>query len=114
MKKPGRDVIMKLTTFFQNDALRHSSIFTTAMVALLVVTVSGFSAVASGNRSSFHGQIQPKIAKDVNPDPEIVEVFLVAHERKIRFGPGKRTKVWTYNGGIPGPTIHGNILSSLN
>jgi FtsP/CotA-like multicopper oxidase with cupredoxin domain len=55
----------------------------------------------------------PATAPDLNPDPDIVEVVLVAHEDYVKFGVGKATKVWTYNGGIPGPTIRGKLGDTL-
>ncbi len=57
--------------------------------------------------------IAPASAVDLNPDPDVVEVVLVAHEDFVDFGTGKSTKVWTYNGGIPGPTIRGKLGDTL-
>ena len=39
--------------------------------------------------------------------------MLVAREDFVDFGTGKSTKVWTYNGGIPGPTIRGKLGDTL-
>lgn len=55
----------------------------------------------------------PADAVDLNPDPDIVEVELVAREDYVDFGTGIPTKVWTYNGGIPGPTIRGKVGDTL-
>jgi len=57
--------------------------------------------------------IAPASAVDLNPDPDVVEVVLVAHEDFVDFGTGKSTKVWTYNGGIPGSTIRGKLGDTL-
>ena len=57
--------------------------------------------------------IAPASAADLNPDPDVVEVVLVAREDFVDFGTGKSTKVWTYNGGIPGPTIRGKLGDTL-
>jgi FtsP/CotA-like multicopper oxidase with cupredoxin domain len=57
--------------------------------------------------------IVPETAPDINPDPDVVEVVLVAYEDYVDFGTGKATKVWTYNGGIPGPTIRGKLGDTL-
>ena len=104
---------MKLKTNWNLDHSSSSSFFFLALIAVVVLTVASFNAAAFGNRHTWFGHIQPRVARDINPDPEIVEVVLVAYEHKILFAPGMRTKVWTYNGGIPGPTIEGNIGNTL-
>jgi FtsP/CotA-like multicopper oxidase with cupredoxin domain len=57
--------------------------------------------------------VAPATAIDLNPDPDVVEVKLVAEEQYVNFGTGISTKVWTYNGGIPGPTIRGKVGDTL-
>ncbi len=42
---------------------------------------------------------------DENPDPDIVEVTLVAMPMDIELLPGTTTRLWTYNGLFPGPMI---------
>lgn len=44
-------------------------------------------------------------AKDVNPDPHVVEVKLEAREATVELVPDQLTKVWAYNGMVPGPLI---------
>jgi FtsP/CotA-like multicopper oxidase with cupredoxin domain len=51
------------------------------------------------------GLFEPPVAIDTNPDPNIVEVTLVAIPALWKFHPGVPTLVWTFNGTIPGPTI---------
>jgi FtsP/CotA-like multicopper oxidase with cupredoxin domain len=41
---------------------------------------------------------------DINPDPKVVEVELVAKFADVEVS-GKRVRAWTYNGGLPGPLI---------
>jgi len=65
------------------------------------------------HQNRYHGHIQPRVARDFNRERDVVEVKLVASERTLRLGTGKRTKVWTYNGGIPGPTIQGKVGDTL-
>jgi FtsP/CotA-like multicopper oxidase with cupredoxin domain len=43
--------------------------------------------------------------EDLNPDPHILEFNLEAKVAELEIVPGHKTKVWTYNGGIPGPLI---------
>lgn len=49
-------------------------------------------------------------AKDVNPDPRIVEVKLEAREATVELVPDQPLKkLWTYNGMVPGPLIVANL-----
>ena len=57
--------------------------------------------------------VAPTTAIDLNPHPDIVEVVLFAEEQYVNYGTGNDTKVWTYNGGIPGPTIRGKLGDTL-
>lgn len=68
-----------------------------------------------GHHGHGHGRmgVSPRFARDLNPDPRIVEVVLVAREAVVDFGTGNKTAVWTYNGGIPGPTIRANVGDRL-
>ena len=77
------------------------------ILALLGLLVSGALAAAPAR------PIAPATAVDLNPVPDIVEVELVAREDYVDFGTGIPTKVWTYNGGIPGPTIRGKVGDTL-
>ena len=43
--------------------------------------------------------------QDLNPDPHILEINLEAKIVELEIVPGKKTKVWTYNGLLPGPYI---------
>jgi FtsP/CotA-like multicopper oxidase with cupredoxin domain len=42
---------------------------------------------------------------DMNPDPHILEISLEAKIVELEVTPGRKTKVWTYNGLLPGPYI---------
>jgi FtsP/CotA-like multicopper oxidase with cupredoxin domain len=44
-------------------------------------------------------------ATDLNADPQIVEVELIAKLAEVEIAPGKHVQAWTYNGGLPGPLI---------
>lgn len=43
--------------------------------------------------------------EDLNPDPHILEIRLEAKIAEVELRPGIKTKVWTYNGLLPGPYI---------
>ncbi len=42
---------------------------------------------------------------DLNPDPDILEINLEAVIKELEILPGKKTRVWTYNGSLPGPLL---------
>jgi FtsP/CotA-like multicopper oxidase with cupredoxin domain len=43
--------------------------------------------------------------EDLNPDPNILEIALEAKIVELELTPGRKTRVWTYNGLLPGPYI---------
>lgn len=45
------------------------------------------------------------VLEDTNPDPDIVEVTLVAYEATVDLGDGIVFQGYTYNGVVPGPTL---------
>jgi FtsP/CotA-like multicopper oxidase with cupredoxin domain len=51
--------------------------------------------------------------EDLNPDPRIVEINLVAKTASVEVAPGKRVDAWTYNGGLPGPLIRTRVGDRL-
>jgi FtsP/CotA-like multicopper oxidase with cupredoxin domain len=63
--------------------------------------------------ASFDGVVRPALAEDVNPDPEVVEIFLTAREAVWDFNTGNETAVFTYNGVLPGPMIEANVGDTL-
>ncbi len=56
-----------------------------------------------------------RILPDINPDDDIVEVVLYATEADIEFedDSDQSTRVWTYNGIMPGPTIRADVGNKL-
>jgi len=50
---------------------------------------------------------------DINPDPHIVEINLEAREDYVEMIPGVPSKVYTYNGTVPGPLIRGTVGDTL-
>ena len=54
-------------------------------------------------------RIAPHVAQDLNPDPDVVEIRLTARERMVQIGNGPPTRMWAYNGTVPGPTIEGKV-----
>ncbi|MDP6695454.1 MAG: multicopper oxidase domain-containing protein [Gammaproteobacteria bacterium] len=65
------------------------------------------AAVASaGDRGPRTGYNQLFEAVDLNPDPDVVEIDLVAAVKSVDLsGDGLMANAWTFNGGTPGPLI---------
>ena len=51
----------------------------------------------------------PAKAVDEDPDPDVVEVTIVAYPEEIELLPGVKTVMWTYNGQVPGPLIEAKV-----
>ena len=51
--------------------------------------------------------------KDENPSPNVVEFSLTAREAEKDLGGTKPSKVWTYNGTMPGPIVEANVGDEL-
>ncbi len=80
-----------------------------ALVFLSAVWTFPSESMAKGPRAA-----RPKMAEDLNPDPDIIEIKLVAAETDERLKRGKKkTGMWTYNGSNPGPTIEGKVGVTL-
>jgi FtsP/CotA-like multicopper oxidase with cupredoxin domain len=78
--------------------------------------------IASAAPAASQGSLQPvgwadrvvtAEAVDVNPDPRVVEVDLEARIARVEIAPGTFVDAWTYNGGLPGPTIRVRVGDRL-
>ena len=58
-----------------------------------------------------HGRLNK--LEDLNDDPDVVEVELVAKESLVTYRGEIPTQVYTYNGSIPGPLIKGKVGDTL-
>ena len=54
-----------------------------------------------------------RIAPDINPDPRIVEIDLEAKVSTVEIARGLSSRVYTYNGIVPGPVIKANAGDTL-
>jgi FtsP/CotA-like multicopper oxidase with cupredoxin domain len=60
---------------------------------------------------------EPPLLTDINPDPNVVEVFLVAGSSRVEYLPGKLTDVWAFRDGaaqaaagtVPGPMLRAKL-----
>jgi FtsP/CotA-like multicopper oxidase with cupredoxin domain len=53
------------------------------------------------------------LARDLNPDPDVLEIELEARIEEIEILPGTTTPAWTYNGTVPGPMIKAKVGDRL-
>lgn len=49
------------------------------------------------------------VLEDENPDPDVVEVRLVARYEDVTLGDGMTYEMMTYNGMLPGPALHAKV-----
>jgi len=78
----------------------------------LPATNDNATVLAAKNR--WTNEISPRVAKDLNPDPDVVEVVLLAAPEMVSLGEGMPpTALYTYNGGLPGPTIEARLGDRL-
>jgi len=76
------------------------------LLALAVPLVAtGPAASRSSQPQGWDSDLALPVVADLNPDPHILEINLEARIQDIEILPGKRTAVWSYNGGLPGPLI---------
>lgn len=76
------------------------------MAALALVALSACRAeTRDAQPQGWDEEVAIPVAADINPDASIVEVELEARVASLELRPGTRTDVWTYNGGLPGPTL---------
>jgi FtsP/CotA-like multicopper oxidase with cupredoxin domain len=52
-------------------------------------------------------------AKDLNPDPLIVEIAIEARVATVEIAPGERVDAWTYDGELPGRLVRARVGNRL-
>lgn len=67
----------------------------------------------SGQPPGWADEIRLPVVVDQNSDPHILEINLEARESELELVPGKVTRAWTYDGGIPGPLIRASVGDRL-
>lgn len=85
------------------------------LLACLVsaIPAAAQSAVESYAPAGWADGVKLNELADINPDPKVVEVELVANVSEVEVAPGKRVRAWTYNGGLPGPLIKTRVGDRL-
>ena len=82
---------------------------------------AGDSGAARGDASvpatkqtvGWDDELRLKEAADLDPDPDVVEIRLRAAETELTLLPGTLTKVYAYNGMLPGPLIRAKVGDRL-
>ena len=82
-----------------------------ASVAALVL--GACASVTDGPGATTPDPLELSTAIDTNPAPDVVEVALTAREAEKDLGGPKPTRVWTYNGTMPGPIIDAKVGDEL-
>jgi FtsP/CotA-like multicopper oxidase with cupredoxin domain len=79
----------------------------TASVAVLIVVAASACSdpAAPGQPDGFADDLALSSAVDLDPDPHVLEVRLVAKPASLELRPGTSTEAWTYGGTIPGPLL---------
>ncbi len=85
--------------------IRSTALFL-APLALAAAPLADFDAE---NVDVANDDFDPPVAVDLDPDPDVIEIELVAQQSQWEYYPGVPTEVYNYNGSIPGPTIVGKV-----
>src|SRR4051812_45995420 len=79
------------------------------LVAALALAAHTTASAASLAPAGWDAGVKLAEARDLNPDPAIVEVAMTARVADVEVAPGKVVHAWTYDGGIPGPLIRARV-----
>lgn len=85
-----------------------------AAVALLALGALGCSGVDEpiATQDEWSAIALPR-AKDLNPDPNVVEIELTARVATHQYPGAAPSQVWTYDGTVPGPLIEARVGNEL-
>ncbi len=83
---------------------------TLAASMCIAITLPFIAGTAMAHKKEVFGL---QIAEDINPDPRIMEINLEAKETYVEVVPGISSKVYTYNGTVPGPLIKAKVGDTL-
>lgn len=88
---------------WQGGYLQLEPVAAPTAVAVLLLHLLATPAFATGP-----ALLRPVV--DANPDPRIIETTLVAEERDVDLdGRGQRARMYTFNGGTPGPEFRARV-----
>jgi plastocyanin len=84
------------------------------LLYLIVGTIIGISVIAvlintqNSNMPPLTKETQDIYPKTINPNPQKKSYTIIAQDAEIEIAKGVKTKLWTYNGTVPGPTLRFN------
>lgn len=90
-----------------------------ALGALLPLSIAAadvlpqLSAADVAQPAGWDDELRMQEAQDLNPDPRVLEIELEAKITELEILPGTKTRVWTYNGTLPGPVIRARVGDRL-
>lgn len=101
-----------------NNRMKAKRALPFLVLGVLVVGAAGALIYRSGGHGNmppappmvhpepWSGSLELPMLEDTNPDPNVVEVSLVARPGELAYLPNRTSSAWTYNGRVPGPTLH--------
>ena len=85
---------------------RFTRLAAVALLCALATTSTTFAQAPAGFApAGWDAGVTLAEPADLNPDPHVLEVNIVARIADVAIAPGQRVTAWTYNGGLPGPLI---------
>jgi FtsP/CotA-like multicopper oxidase with cupredoxin domain len=102
---------VEVTLSRESHSIRR--LFTLVLCLLSLAMRARAGAAESPQPPGWDASIRLATVPDMNPDPRIVEVDLVAKVAEIEIAPGERVRAWTYNGSLPGPLIRARVGDRL-
>jgi FtsP/CotA-like multicopper oxidase with cupredoxin domain len=86
-------------------------------ILVLALALAAAPAWAQAARSlapaGWDSGLKLKESADKNPEPNLVEIDLVAKVAEVEVAPGLKVNAWTYDGGLPGPLIRAKVGDRL-
>jgi len=79
----------------------------TLAAALTVCALS--SCVSSPSTPAPADPLALRAVEDLSPDPGVLELDLEARETEKSYGAASPTRVWSYNGSVPGPLLDAKV-----
>lgn len=105
-----------MSAFAATSPTRHGCAHVRRTLSLLILIAACSTRVEEARPeppSGWDSAIALTIPVDKNPDPRILEVDLEARIAEVEVIAGTKTKMWTYNGGLPGPLLRAKVGDTL-
>ena len=91
------------------DRLRLVAVCTFALALNACAVPEPPGALEVEQPEGWADELALNIPRDLNPDPDVVEIELEARVADIEFLDGYPTPAWTYGGTVPGPLIRAKV-----